>query len=102
MRVNSFVPKVLIVSGRSNGIRWYTFPPLKWQGWHLAARMGLIWVGKSTLAEIFPASMVGFAGEPAAASAAEEFAIARNLVERDSGTLESEDALGPAFVWPHP
>lgn len=64
--------------------------------------MGLIWVGKSTFAEMFPAFVVAFPGGFTAAGAAEEFAVGGNLVELDSGTPEFEAALGPAFVWPHP
>jgi hypothetical protein len=52
IRLNNFVPSVLIVSGRSNGKRWYIFPPAKWQGWQCACRIGWIWVAKSTFEDV--------------------------------------------------
>jgi len=47
MRPNTFVPSVLIVSGRSKGRRSYMIPPLKWQGWQRDSRIGLTCVAKS-------------------------------------------------------
>jgi hypothetical protein len=52
IRLNNFVPSVLIVSGRSNGKCWYIFPPAKWQGWQCAWRIGWIWVAKSIFDDV--------------------------------------------------
>src|ERR1051325_6429621 len=48
MRVKSFVPSFLIVSGRSKGRRAYIVPPAKWQGVHFDSSRGRTCVLKST------------------------------------------------------
>jgi hypothetical protein len=65
------VPSVLIVSGRSKGRRSYTFPPLKWQGWHLDSRIGRICVAKSTFVDTFAEAVVSVAKESAVVAVTE-------------------------------
>ena len=77
MRVNNFVPKDLIVSGLSKGIRAYIFPPLKWQGWQRASRIGLICVAKSTFAGLVEEE--GRAGK--GSNCAAEAALGRRLLQ---------------------
>ena len=48
IRVKSFVPSRLIISGRSKGSLSYILPPLKWQPSHFDRNNGSIWVAKST------------------------------------------------------
>ena len=80
MRVKSFVPKDLIVSGRSKGSRAYIFPPLKWQGWQRASRIGLICVAKSTFAgEVVEGDVAGKCGT--VFSCAAEAALGRKLLQ---------------------
>ena len=63
MRVKSFRPSVLIVSGRSNGRRSNMTPPLKWHGWQRRAKIGLISLLKSTFAAFFKSVCVACVAE---------------------------------------
>ena len=65
----------------------YIVPPLKWQGWHLAANIGLTWVVKS----IFAAS----SAEPVAGFVEESAGIA------ETGTV-AVVVVVLAFVWLQP
>jgi len=61
IRVKSFVPSRLIVSGRSKGSLSYILPPLKWQPWHFDLNNGSTWVAKSTRDEVVETATTSWA-----------------------------------------